>query len=120
MHKVTLSKTLLTALSKYERFLAAIDTAIQTIAETSYQHYASTQKTIEDIIDNIDKKTTLHNLRVKTEKLLTETPHKYARVLILTYVHRLTSKKVAQIIKKNRAHRIPLFALRLAVVYRAP
>jgi DNA-directed RNA polymerase specialized sigma24 family protein len=102
MHKTNMAKTLLTALSKYEQFIAAIDKSIINTAQYSYQHYSTTMNTLEDIIDSMDKKQTLHNLRVKTQKLLDITPHKFRRVLILTYVHQLCTKKVAEIIKKSQ------------------
>jgi len=101
MNKTAIAKTLLTALSKVERFLAAIDTSIINQAQYSYQHYRDTQKTIEDILASIETKKFLHNLRIKTERLLETTPHKFRRVLILAYMHQLTTKKIAEVIKKT-------------------
>jgi len=101
MNKTIMAKTLLTALSKFEQFLGAIDLSILNMAQQSYQHYTATQKTMEDIIDNIYKKTLLHNLRIKTQALLDTAPPKYGRVLILAYVHQLTTKKIAEIINKT-------------------
>lgn len=101
MNKTIMAKTLLTALSKFEQFLAAIDTSILNAAQYSYQHYSSTLETMENIIDDMHKKTLLHNLRVKTQALLDTAPHKFGRVLILAYVHQLSTKKIAEIIKKT-------------------
>ena len=101
MHKTTMAKTLLAALSKVEQFLAAIDTSIINQAQNSYMHYTSTQKTMEDIIDNMHKKRLLNNLRIKTERLLEAAPHNFRRVLILAYIHQLPAKKIAEIIKKT-------------------
>lgn len=101
MDKIIMTKTLLTALSKFEQFLAAIDTSIMNIAQYSYQHYSSSLETMETIIDNMHKKTLLHNLHIKTQALLDTAPHKFGRVLILAYVHQLTTKKIAEIIKKT-------------------
>jgi len=96
-----MAKTLLTALSKYEQFLAAIDKSILDYAQYSYRLYSTTLQTIDDIIGNIQKKTMLHNLRMKTERLLDLTPHKFRRALILAYVHQLTAKEISKIIKKT-------------------
>lgn len=101
MNNTIMAKTLLTALSKFEQFIAAIDTSILNIAQHSYQHYTSTLETMETIIDNMHKKTLLYNLRIKTQTLLDAAPQKYSRVLILAYVHQLTTKKIAEIIKKT-------------------
>ena len=101
MQKITMAKTMLTALSKVEQFLAAIDTSIINQAQNSYLHYTTTQKTIEEILASIQTKQLLHNLRVKTERLLEITPHNYRRVLILAYVHQFTAKKIADVIKKT-------------------
>jgi len=101
MDKTTMAKTLLTALSKVEQFLAALDTSIMNQAQYSYQHYRDTQKTMDDIIASIQTKKLLHNLRVKTERLLETAPKNFQRVLLLTYVHQLSARKISALIKKT-------------------
>jgi len=101
MDKLAMTKTLLTALSKVEQFIAAIDTSILNLAQYSYQHFSDTQKTMEDIISSIQTKKFLRNLRAKTETLLDSAPPNFQRVLILTYVHQLSAGKIANIIKKT-------------------
>jgi DNA-directed RNA polymerase specialized sigma24 family protein len=101
IHKATLAKTLLTALSKVEQFLAAVDKSIIDQAQYSYRHYSNTQRTMEEIIDNIHKKKLLQDLRARTERLLELAPKKFSRVLILAYVHQLSARKIADIIKKT-------------------
>jgi len=96
-----MAKTLLTALSKVEQFIAAIDTSILNIAQYSYQHYTETQKTMDDILASIQTKKFLRKLRVKTETLLDLAPPNYQKVLILTYVHQLPAGKIAGIINKT-------------------
>lgn len=96
-----MAKTMLTALSKVEQFLAALDKSIINQAQYSYRHYTTTQKTIEDILASIQTKQLLQDLRVKTERLLEITPHNYRRVLILAYVHQFPVKKIAETIKKT-------------------
>jgi DNA-directed RNA polymerase specialized sigma24 family protein len=101
MNKKLIAKTLLTALSKYEQFLAAIDKSILDKAQYSYIRYTNTMQTIDSIIDSMQKKTVLHNLRVKTEHLLDLTPHKFRRTLILAYIHQMTAKQISKLIRKT-------------------
>jgi len=100
-NKTAIAKTLLTALSRVEQFLAAIDASIINQAQYSYRHYASTQKVMEEILDSIHKKKLLLALQIKTERLLEAAPKNYSRVLILSYVHQLSAGKIADVIGKT-------------------
>lgn len=97
MNQKIWSKTLLNCYPCLERIAGAIDGLVLTNGLHSGCGYYNTLTSANKIIELIDRKKILINLKVLTEKIIEKMSVEYARILVLKFFDRVKSEDIAKI-----------------------